>query len=155
MFEAHAFLGALADSLEAGDWLLLGTDLVKSADRLIAAYDDSRGVTAAFVTNCLRVLNRELGADFDLMAFSHRAFYDEHLHRIEMHLVSALDQVVTIPGIGRIPLTRGETIRSEISCKYDRAAVQVLFEAAGLELEEWHTDGHQRFALVLGRVRED
>ena len=72
--ERAAFLGALADSLEPGDWLLLGTDLVKSADRLIAAYNDPQGVTAAFVLNCLGVLNRELGADFDLDAFSYVPF---------------------------------------------------------------------------------
>ena len=76
--ERAAFLGALADSLEPGDWLLLGTDLVKSADRLIAAYNDPQGVTAAFVLNCLGVLNRELGADFDLDAFSYVPFWDPH-----------------------------------------------------------------------------
>ena len=152
---ATRLLRRIRGQMEPLDSFLLGVDLRKSTRELEAAYNDVQGVTARFNRNILQVLNRELGADFDLTAFSHRAFYDEHLHRIEMHLVSARDQVVTIPEIGRIPLTRGETIRSEISCKYDRAAVQVLFEAAGLELEEWHTDEHQRFALVLGRVRVD
>ena len=74
--ERAAFLGALAGVLDPGDWLLLGTDLVKNADRLIAAYHDPGGVTAAFVTNCLHVLNRELGADFDVAAFRYVPFWD-------------------------------------------------------------------------------
>ncbi len=155
--EMHAtrLLRRIRGQMQPLDTFLLGVDLRKPTLELEAAYNDLQGVTARFNLNILQVLNRELGADFDLAAYSHRAFYDEHLHRIEMHLVSARDQVVTIPGIGPIALTRGETIRSEISCKYDRAAVQMLFEAAGLEIEEWHTDEHQRFALVLGHIRED
>lgn len=154
--EMHAtrLLRRIRGQMEPADAFLLGLDLRKGTRELEAAYNDVQGITARFNLNILQVLNRELGADFDLSSFSHRAFYDEHLHRIEMHLVSSRDQVVTIPGIGRIPLTRGETIRSEISCKYDRAAVEVLFEAAGLAIAEWHTDEHQRFALVLGRIRE-
>jgi len=154
--EMHAtrLLRRIRGHMQPPDSFLLGVDLRKSTRELEAAYNDLQGITARFNLNILQVLNRELGADFDLLAFSHRAFYDEHLHRIEMHLVSARDQVVMIPEVGGIALTRGETIRTEISCKYDRAAVEVLFEAAGLEVEEWHTDEHQRFALVLGRVRE-
>lgn len=77
--ERAAFLGALTDSMAAGDWLLLGTDLVKEADRLIAAYDDAEGVTEAFVKNGLLVLNRELGADFDPDAFGYVPFWDSRL----------------------------------------------------------------------------
>ena len=149
---ATRLLRRIRGQMEPLDSFLLGVDLRKNARVLEAAYNDVQGVTARFNLNLLQVLNRELGADFDLAAYSHRAFYDEHLHRIEMHLVSEREQVVTIPDIGRIAVARGETIRTEISCKYDRAAVQMLFEAAGLEIEEWHTDEHQRFALVLGRV---
>jgi len=149
---ATRLLRRIRGQMEPLDSFLLGVDLRKNTRVLEAAYNDVQGVTARFNLNLLQVLNRELGADFDLAAYSHRAFYDEHLHRIEMHLVSEREEVVTIPDIGRIAVARGETIRTEISCKYDRAAVQMLFEAAGLEIEEWHTDEHQRFALVLGRV---
>jgi L-histidine N-alpha-methyltransferase len=149
---AARLLRRVRGQMEGGDCFLLGVDLRKNTLELEAAYNDMQGVTARFNLNILQVLNRELGADFDLSAFTHRAFYDEHLHRIEMHLVSGRDQAVTIPDIGRIALTRGETIRTEISCKYDRAAVELLFEAAGLDVAEWHTDEHQRFALVLGRT---
>ena len=96
--ERAAFLGALADSLEPGDWLLLGTDLVKSADRLIAAYDDASGVTEAFVTNCLHVLNRELGADFDVDAFTYVAFWDPAMERMDLRLRADMPQTVSIPG---------------------------------------------------------
>ena len=131
--EMHAtrLLRRIRGHMQPPDSFLLGVDLRKSTRELEAAYNDLQGITARFNLNILQVLNRELGADFDLLAFSHRAFYDEHLHRIEMHLVSARDQVVMIPEMGGISLTRGETIRTEISCKYDRAAVEVLFEAAG------------------------
>jgi len=152
---ATRLLRRIRGQMEPLDSFLLGVDLRKNTRVLEAAYNDVQGVTARFNLNLLQVLNRELGADFDLAAYSHRAFYDEHLHRIEMHLVSEREQVVTIPDIGRIAVARGETIRTEISCKYDRAAVQMLFEAAGLEIEEWHTDEHQRFALVLGRVGDN
>lgn len=149
---ATRLLRRMRGQMKRDDWFLLGVDLRKSTLELEAAYNDVQGVTARFNRNILQVLNRELGADFDLATFAHRAFYDEHLHRIEMHLVSGRDQVVTIPDIGRITLGEGETIRSEISCKYDRPAVEMLFEAAGLALDEWHTDEHHRFALVLGRT---
>ncbi len=150
--EMHAtrLLRRVRGLMDPADFFLLGVDLHKETRQLEAAYNDARGVTARFNLNLLRVLNRELGTDFDLAAFSHRAIYDERLRRIEMHLVSGRDQVVTIPGHGRIPLALGETIRSEISCKYDRESVEMLFAAAGLTVEEWHTDEEQRFALVLG-----
>jgi len=114
--ERRAFLGALADVLEPGDSLLLGTDLVKSADRLIAAYHDPGGVTAGFVRNSLRVLNRELGADFDLDAFSYVPFWDAHMERMDLRLRSEVPQTVTIPGADVVlDLAVGEEIRVEIS----------------------------------------
>lgn len=154
--EMHAtrLLRRIRGQMEPLDCFLLGADLRKDKAVLEAAYNDAQGVTARFNLNILSVMNNELGADFDLQAFTHRAFYDEHLHRIEMHLVSARDQVVTIPGIGRVSIAQGETIRTEISCKYDRASIEVLFEAAGLEVDEWHTDEQEQFALVLGRVKQ-
>jgi len=152
--EMHArqLLRRIRQLMEPADRFLLGADLHKDVGELTAAYNDAAGVTARFNLNMLQVLNRELGADFDTSTFLHRAFYNEQLHRIEMHLVSSVDQVVTIPGMGRIALGQGETIRTEISCKYDRAGIDVLFSAAGMTLEEWHTDDLQRFALAVGRV---
>jgi L-histidine N-alpha-methyltransferase len=135
------------------DHFLLGADLRKDPRVLEAAYNDSRGVTARFNLNILEVLNRELGAGFDLAEFEHRAFYNSELHRIEMHLVSRRNQLPAIPGIGAIALQQGETIRTEISCKYDRPAIELLFEAAGLALESWHTDEHHLISLALGGAR--
>jgi L-histidine Nalpha-methyltransferase len=135
--------------MESGDRFLLGADLVKDVGVLEAAYNDSRGVTAAFNLNVLRVLNRELGADFDLACFRHRAFYNREEYRIEMHLVACRELTVTIPGAAAIRLEEGETIRTEISCKYDRPRIEALFTAGGLALEEWRT-GPEGFALALG-----
>jgi L-histidine N-alpha-methyltransferase len=96
------------------------------------------------------VLNRELGAEFDPDAFEHRAFYDTAAHRIEMHLVSARAQRVAVPGIGRVSFAAGESIRTEISCKYDRASVGELFAEAGLRPALWRSDPEGLFALVVG-----
>ncbi|MBI4539103.1 MAG: L-histidine N(alpha)-methyltransferase [Gemmatimonadetes bacterium] len=132
------------------DSFLLGVDLKKEVARIEAAYNDARGVTAEFNRNILRVLNRELGADFDLGAFEHRAFYEGEYDHIEMHLVSLCDQQVTIPGAGVFRFRQGETIRTEISGKYDPCRVAKLFEAAGLTMREWAPDAEGLLALVLG-----
>ncbi|HEY2377128.1 MAG TPA: L-histidine N(alpha)-methyltransferase [Gemmatimonadaceae bacterium] len=149
---ARALLGRVRDAMRPFDRLLLGTDLRKRKRVIEAAYNDTRGVTAAFNRNMLRVLNRELGADFDVGSFAHRAFYSRERHRIEMHLVSAREQVVHIPRVGEVYLASGETIRTEISCKYDRPSVRRLLRAASLKLEEWITDG-ERFALAVAAPR--
>jgi L-histidine N-alpha-methyltransferase len=132
------------------DRFLLGADLRKDPAVIEAAYNDRAGVTAEFNLNVLRVLNRELGADFDLSSFRHRAVYDRNLHRIEMHLDSDREQIVVIPDIGPVSFSRGESIRTELSCKYDKATVNELFEAAGLRLDQWVTGGDGVFALALG-----
>lgn len=150
--EAVALLGRIRAALAAGDHLLLGADLVKDRAVLEAAYNDARGVTAEFNRNVLRVLNRELGADFDVEAFEHRATYDEELRRIEMHLVASAAQRVTIPGVGVVPLARGESIRTEVSCKYDRASLERMLGAAGFAVERWMSDDAGYFALVLART---
>ena len=98
----------------------MGVDLRKDVARIEAAYNDCRGVTAEFNRNMLRVLNHELGADFDPLAFEHRAFYDRMAHRIEMHLVSARDAAGHDSGHRRVTFAKGESIRTEISTKYDR-----------------------------------
>ena len=148
--ERGAFLGALADVLEPGDSVLLGTDLVKSADRLIAAYDDSEGVTARFVRNSLSVLNRELGADFDLEAFSYVPFWDPHMERMDLRLRSETPQVVTIPGADVVlDLAMGEEIRVEISSKFRVSGIAAELEQAGLGVTRVWTDPAGDFALTL------
>jgi L-histidine N-alpha-methyltransferase len=137
-------------AMAPGDRFLMGVDLRKNVARVEAAYNDAQGVTAEFNRNMLRVLNHELGADFDPGAFEHRAFYDGSSHRIEMHLVSRRPQRVTIPGIGVVGFAEGETLRTEISAKYDEASVAELFRAAGLVVAAWRTDADRLFALVVG-----
>ncbi len=137
-------------AMEPSDRLLLGVDLRKDPVRIEAAYNDRQGVTAEFNRNMLLVLNYELGGDFDPLAFEHRAFYEPVAHRIEMHLVSKRPQQVTIPGIGAVPFAAGETLRTEISAKYDQGSVAQLFEAAGLRIEAWRSDPEGLFALVVG-----
>jgi L-histidine N-alpha-methyltransferase len=150
--ERAAFLGALADSLDEGDWVLLGTDLVKSADRLIAAYNDPAGVTAAFVTNCLRVLNRELEADFDVDAFSYVPFWDPRMERMDLRLRAEMPQRVTIPGADLVfELAQGEEIQVEISTKFRPERIRAELEAAGFEATRTWTDPGGDFALTLAR----
>ncbi|MDB4950821.1 MAG: L-histidine Nalpha-methyltransferase [Gemmatimonadetes bacterium] len=133
-----------------GDRFLMGVDQRKEVARIETAYNDAAGVTAEFNRNMLRVLNHETGADFDVDAYRHHAFYDRERHRIEMHLVAPAPQTVAIPGLGIIRLDAGESIRTEVSCKHDRASVDAMFAAAGLAVERWETDGEGLYALVLG-----
>jgi L-histidine Nalpha-methyltransferase len=147
---AIRLLARVRAAMEPGDRFLMGVDLRKSIARIEAAYNDSQGVTAEFNRNMLLVLNHELGADFDPAAFEHRAFYDTVAHRIEMHLVSSRDQVVEIPGLDPVKFAAGESIRTEISTKYDRASVSALFDAAGLRIEAWPIDPATPFGLVVG-----
>ena len=149
---ARALLGRIRHAMRPFDRLLLGTDLRKPRRVVEAAYNDSRGVTAAFNRNMLRVVNRELGADFDGGGFAHRAFYSTARHRIEMHLVSTREQVVHIPAVGDVHLAKGESIRTEISCKYDRPSVRRLLRAASLRLERWIADDGW-FALTVASPR--
>jgi len=149
--DATALLRRVRTAMREDDHFLMGADLRKERAILEAAYNDAQGVTAEFNLNILRVLNRELDADFDLDAYEHRAFYDAERGRIEMHLVARAPQIVLVPGAGQFDIAAGETIRTEISCKYDRAAVESLFAAAGLELEQWVTEAGRRYALAVGR----
>jgi len=147
---AIRLLRRVRQAMEGNDLFLLGADLRKDVSRIEAAYNDSHGVTAEFNRNMLLVLNHELGANFDPAAFEHRAFYEKATHRIEMHLVSRLEHEVRVPGIGLVPFAEGESIRTEISCKHDRASVAELFLAAGLRIETWKPDPEALFALVVG-----
>jgi len=147
---AIRLLSRIRYAMRPEDRFLMGVDLRKSVARIEAAYNDSQGVTAAFNRNMLLVLNHELGAEFDPDTFEHRAFYEPVTHRIEMHLVSAVEQEVRVPGIGLVHFDRGESLRTEISCKHDRASVAELFSAAGMRIQFWRPDPECLFALVVG-----
>jgi L-histidine N-alpha-methyltransferase len=148
------FFRELSAGLAAGDGLLLGTDLLKSRERLFAAYNDSAGVTAEFNRNVLRVLNRELGADFDVGAFEHLAPFDEEHGWIEMRLISQRTQVVRLPALERSAhFEAGEVLRTEVSCKFRPEQVEAELAAAGLRLGAWWTDAAGDFALSLAFKR--
>lgn len=144
------FLCAIAAQLDPGDSLLLGTDLVKDHRRLERAYDDSLGVTAAFNKNVLAVINRELGADFDLERFEHVAHFDSHDEWIEMRLRSMVDQTVVIDELDLVvPFAAGEEMRTEISAKFRPERVASELDAAGFDLAQFWTDRAGDYALSL------
>ncbi|HTE45693.1 MAG TPA: L-histidine N(alpha)-methyltransferase [Gemmatimonadaceae bacterium] len=147
--QATALLRRIRAHMRPRDRFLMGTDLRKDRATLEAAYNDAAGVTAEFNRNMLRVLNAELGADFETEQFVHRAIYNDIEHRIEMYLHSAGQQTVHIPGLDPIAFADGEAIRTELSHKYDRAAVDALAATACLRVAEWFTDSEGRFALSL------
>jgi len=144
------FYAVLRRALSADDTLLLGVDLVKDPDVLVAAYDDSLGVTAEFDKNVLHVLNRELDANFDTDAFDHVALWNAGEERIEMHLRSRVEQSVKIPGVDlSVDFDRGEHLRTEISVKFRREALEAELAAGGFTVRHWWTDDAERFALLL------
>jgi len=148
---AHDLLVAVRRALRLGDHLLLGADLVKPEAALQLAYDDPLGVTAAFNRNLLVRLNRELGADFNLGAFAHRAVWNGEASRVEMHLVSLMHQRVRVPDAGLdLTFAAGETIWTESSYKYRTDDLEPLLGEAGFGVAgQWVEDG---FALTLGRA---
>jgi len=145
---AVEFLRVARARLDAGSLFILGVDLVKAPELLVAAYDDAQGVTAAFNRNLLVRANAELGADFDLDAFDHLAVWNAEESRMEMHLRSARDQTVHI-GAATIPFARGETIHTESSRKYTRASVTELAEAAGWTVSLFETSAEPSVALAV------
>ncbi|MBK6514910.1 MAG: L-histidine N(alpha)-methyltransferase [Polyangiaceae bacterium] len=151
--EALELLRGVRAALAAGGALLLGTDLRKDPERLVPAYDDAAGVTAAFNRNVLTRINRELGGSFDPSAFEHVALWNEQASRIEMHLESKEDQSVLIERLGLVVhLKQGERIHTESSIKYDLARVDALLSAAGFERETTYTDDEDLFAVHLARA---
>jgi L-histidine N-alpha-methyltransferase len=147
------FLAALAATLAPGDALLLGTDLVKDAERLVSAYDDAAGVTARFNLNVLSVVNRELDADFDLSAFEHVARWNAEEERIEMWLRATTAQRVRV---GELDLTvdfaAGEEMLTEVSSKFRPDGVAAELAAAGLRRTHWWTDPAGDFGLSLSTL---
>ncbi|MCM0678860.1 L-histidine N(alpha)-methyltransferase [Micromonospora phytophila] len=151
--ERSAFLAAMRDALEAGDWLLIGTDLVKDPAVVVPAYDDAAGVTAEFNRNVLRVINRELDADFDPAAFTHVARWDAEREWVEMRLraqrpmrvrVGALDLTVTF--------AEGEELRTEVSAKFRREGIAGELAAAGFAAHHFWTDPDALFGVTLARA---
>ncbi|HEV7398773.1 MAG TPA: L-histidine N(alpha)-methyltransferase [Solirubrobacterales bacterium] len=146
------FLTRLAALMGPDDRLLLGTDLVKAHDRLEAAYDDASGVTAEFNKNVLSVLNRELGADFDLDAFEHVALYDAGEARMDIRLRSLEEQTIRVEGLEmEVSFARGEEMRTEISSKFTYERLTGVYEEAGLTIDGWFTDADCDYALSLAR----
>lgn len=143
--EAIAFLRMAADKLSGGG-LLIGVDLVKDPARLHAAYNDAAGVTAAFNKNILARANAELGANFDLDAFAHHAFYDPRAQRIEMHLVSLARQRVRLLGQD-ILFAEGETMHTEDSHKYTLDGFRSLAREAGFSPRAAWTDPDKLFSI--------
>jgi L-histidine Nalpha-methyltransferase len=151
--ERASFLAELRDTLVGGEWLLLGTDLVKDPDILVPAYDDAAGVTAEFNRNVLAVLNRQLGADFDVQNYEHVAVWDPDNEWIEMRLRSTVPARVSLAELDLdIVVEAGEEIRTEISAKFRREGVEHELANAGFSLDCWWTDPEGRFALSLARA---
>jgi L-histidine N-alpha-methyltransferase len=151
--ERAKFLSALRDTLDAGEWLLLGTDLVKDPATLVAAYDDAAGVTAEFNRNVLRVLNRELDADFDVPAFEHVARWDEQEEWIEMRLRATRAMEVHVRALDlTVPFEEGEELHTEVSAKFRPGRVAAELAEAGFTLTRWWTDRADRFGVSLARA---
>jgi L-histidine Nalpha-methyltransferase len=151
--ERAKFLSAVRDNLDTGEWLLLGTDLVKDPTTLVQAYDDAAGVTAEFNRNVLHVLNRELGADFDVAAFEHVARWNEKEEWIEMRLRATRAMEVHVPAVDlAVSFEEGEEMRTEVSSKFRPARVAAELAEAGFALTKWWTDPLGRFGVSLSRA---
>jgi L-histidine N-alpha-methyltransferase len=149
--QAIRLLSHIAGEMGSADRFLLGADLIKDPEVINRAYNDSKGITAAFNLNILERLNRELNADFPVADYEHRAFYSSNHHRVEMHLIARRAHKVMIPEIGEISLEKDESIRTELSYKYDRAMLEDILSASGLTIERWMPANDGSFALALAR----
>jgi L-histidine N-alpha-methyltransferase len=144
------FLNDVAATLDDGDAFLLGVDLVKSPGRLVAAYDDASGVTREFNLNMLRVLNRELGGDFDVSAFEHVAHWNAEAEWMEMFVRSLREQTVRLEALElEVAFDAGEFMRTEISAKFQLRRLASELEAAGLAVQRTWTDDARDFAVLL------
>ncbi|TVT54131.1 L-histidine N(alpha)-methyltransferase [Amycolatopsis rhizosphaerae] len=151
--ERAKFLRSVRDVLTEGEWLLLGTDLVKDRETLERAYDDAAGVTAEFNRNVLRVINERLGADFDPGRFAHESYWDNGNEWIEMRLRAREAMTVTIPGADlAVRFAEGEDIRTEISAKFRQEGVAAELAESGFTLRKWWTDAPGRFGVSLAEA---
>ncbi len=148
---ARDFLAGISETIGVDGLLLIGVDFKKDASRLVAAYDDAKGVTAAFNLNLLQRINRELGGDFDLTLFRHIARYSKVHGRIEMHLESCTDQTVRI-GDHAFDFEAGETIHTENSYKFSPDEFQALAQSAGFDHVQSWSDPENLFGVMLFRV---
>jgi L-histidine N-alpha-methyltransferase len=152
--ESAEFLARIARALRQGDFLLLGADLVKPIERLEAAYDDDAGITAEFNRNVLRVVNRELDANFDPEAYDHVAFFDRNRSQMEMHLRAATPQRVVIRKLDMtVEIAAGETIHTEISRKFTETELRELSAECGFTVRSWLLPEDGAFALLLAERR--
>ena len=150
--QAGAFLREVRTVMKAGDCLVLGADRVKPPEVLHAAYNDSEGITAEFNLNLLRVLNRELDADFDLERFEHRAFFNRDASQIEMYLVSRLDQSVRLKALDEtLDFAVGEQILTEISRKFTASRLESMLSVAGFSVTRHLEPENGYFSLLLAR----
>nr|AIA17494.1 putative methyltransferase [uncultured bacterium] len=148
--DALALLKQMRRVMQPGDGLLLGADLRKASERLEAAYDDALGVTAAFNLNVLLRINRELGANFNLKQFAHRAVFNEALARVEIYVVSRVAQTVQLGALNlSIEFQAGEAIHTENSYKYDARQLADLANAAGFAQTCTWLDEHGLFSSNL------
>jgi L-histidine N-alpha-methyltransferase len=144
-----AFLATLAGELERDDAFLVGLDLVKDVARVEAAYNDSRGVTEAFVRNALTAVNRELGATFDQHSFAYEARWDAEHEWVDIGFRARTAHDVAIPGLELdLHFDEGEPLRIEVSSKFRRARIERELGVAGLRLDAWWTDAHEDFAVA-------
>lgn len=151
--DATRMLRDVRGQLASGDALLLGTDMIKSPEVLVPAYDDAQGITAEFNKNILRRINRELAGDFDLDSFRHIAEWNPSASRMEIFLESAKYQVVTLRMTGTtVTFAPGERIHTENSHKYSLEAVEQMLCVSGFRLEKTWFDRNEWFGLHLGRV---
>ena len=152
--ERKDFLSRIVAGMSPGDRFLLGTDLVKDPARMVVAYDDPQGVTAAFTKNVLAVVNRELGADFDLDRFDHEATWDPDEEWMDLGLRSRVDQRVRIDDLDLdIDFTAGEYLRTEVSAKFRLPSLAEELAAVGLDVEHWFTDVAGDYAVSLSVLR--
>ena len=149
--EAIALLGRMARDAGPGGGLLIGVDAPKDGPTLLRAYDDARGVTAAFDLNLLSRMNRELAGDFRLPAFRHRSIWDPRLSRVEMRLESLEDQAASVAG-ARFHFAAGETIHTESAYKWEPKTFDALARSAGWRPERTWTDERAWFSVKLYRV---
>ena len=153
--EAARFLGHIGEQMTDQDRLLMGVDLRKDRAVLEAAYDDSRGVTARFNLNLLERINRELGGQFEVDTFRHRAAYNEEAGRVEMYLGSTCAQTVRIEDLDlEVSFEKGEEIHTENSYKYSLGEIDTLADGGGLQVERQWLDTQRLFSKNLLKIRD-
>jgi L-histidine N-alpha-methyltransferase len=151
--QRHSLLSSVAEALAPRDRFLVGVDLVKDVPTMVAAYNDTAGVSARFNKNILNVINRELGADFPLDSFEHVSRWVETKSCMSQSLRATRDLVVTVGDLDLVVnLGRGEEIHTEVSCKFTREGIDQELALAGMKVERWLTDPGERFALVLASL---